>query len=74
MKNNFEIKTPRKTIQLQVKPRSERNVVYFCRLCRKYGIGLRLSHLEHYHNTTSDLVKKRENKDLLEIIFLESKN
>lgn len=57
---------------IQAKPRSERQVTYFCRLCRKYGIKTRKAHLQNFHNANRDTVTKRSNKDLVEIIFLES--
>jgi len=57
----------------QAKPRSERQVTYFCRLCREYGIKLRKAHLQNFHNANRDTVTKRSNGDLVEIIFIASK-
>jgi len=57
----------------QAKPRTERQVTYFCRLCRNYGIKTRKAHLQNYHNASRDTVTKRSNGDLVETIFIESK-
>jgi hypothetical protein len=57
----------------QVKPRSERQVTYFCRLCRNYGIKLRKAHLQNFHNANRNTVTKRSNGDLIETIFVASK-
>lgn len=55
------------------KPRDQRQVTYFCRLCRKYGIKTRKSHLQNFHNANRDTITKRSNSDLVEVIFIESK-
>ena len=55
------------------KPRSERQVTYFCRLCRNYGIKLRKAHLQNHHNANRDTVTKRSNGDLVNTIFVASK-
>ena len=55
------------------KPRTERQVTYFCRLCRNYGIKTRKAHLQNYHNASRDTVTKRSNGDLVDTIFVESK-
>jgi len=60
-------------IKVQAKPRSERHVTYFCRLCRKYNIKTRKAHLQNFHNANRDTVTKRSNKDLVEVVFVESK-
>jgi hypothetical protein len=60
------------TSELQAKPRSERQVTYFCRLCRKYGIKTRKAHLQNVHNANRDTVTKRSNLDLVDTIFIES--
>ena len=57
----------------QAKPQSQRQVTYFCRLCRKYGIKTRKAHLQNQHNANRDTVTKRSNNDLVDIIFIESK-
>ena len=57
----------------QAKPRSERQVTYFCRLCRNYGIKLRKAHLQNFHNANRNTVTKRSNGDLVETIFIASK-
>lgn len=57
----------------QTKPRSERQVTYFCRLCRNYGIKLRKAHLQNFHNANRNTVTKRSNGDLIETIFIASK-
>ncbi|NJK77939.1 MAG: hypothetical protein HC944_03155 [Nanoarchaeota archaeon] len=57
----------------QAKPKAERQVTYFCRLCREYGIKTRKSHLQNYHNANRDTVTKRSNNDLVDVIFIESK-
>jgi len=57
----------------QSKPRNERQVTYFCRLCREYGIKLRKAHLQNFHNANRDTVTKRSNGDLIEAIFIASK-
>jgi hypothetical protein len=61
-------------IELHVKPRAERQITYFCRLCREYGIKTRKSHLQNAHNANRDTVTKRSNTDLVDVIFIESKN
>lgn len=58
----------------QTKPRSERQVTYFCRLCRNYGIKLRKAHLQNFHNANRNTVTKRSNGDLIETIFIASKS
>jgi len=57
----------------QAKPRDQRQVTYFCRLCRRYGIKTRKSHLQNFHNANRDTVTKRSNNDLVDVIFVESK-
>ncbi|MHA7733573.1 hypothetical protein [Nitrosopumilus sp. S6] len=57
----------------QAMPRSQRQVTYFCRLCREYGIKTRKAHLQNFHNASRDTVTKRSNNDLVEVIFIESK-
>ncbi len=57
----------------QAKPRDQRQITYFCRLCRKYGIKTRKSHLQNFHNANRDTVTKRSNNDLVDVIFIESK-
>ncbi len=59
--------------EVQSKPRTERQVTYFCRLCREYGIKTRKAHLQNFHNAHRDTVTKRSNQDLVDVIFLESK-
>ena len=58
--------------KIQAKPRSERQVTYFCRLCRKYNIKTRKAHLQNFHNANRDTVTKRSNKDLVDVIFTTS--
>ncbi len=58
--------------KVQAKPRSERQVTYFCRLCRKYNIKTRKAHLQNFHNANRDTVTKRSNKDLVDVIFTTS--
>jgi len=60
-------------IENHAKPRTERQVTYFCRLCRNYGIKTRKAHLQNYHNASRDTVTKRSNGDMVDIIFIESK-
>ena len=57
----------------QSKPRTQRQVTYFCRLCREYGIKTRKAHLQNHHNANRDTVTKRSNNDLVDVIFIESK-
>lgn len=57
----------------QAKPKSEKQVTYFCRLCREYNIKLRKAHLQNFHNANRDTVTKRSNNDLVNVIFIESK-
>ena len=57
----------------QSKPRSERQVTHFCRLCRKYGIKARKAHLQNYHNANRNTVTKRSNNDLIDVVFVESR-
>ncbi|MFB5604867.1 MAG: hypothetical protein ACE5Q5_03885 [Nitrosarchaeum sp.] len=59
--------------EMQSKPRSERQITYFCRLCREYGIKTRKAHLQNYHSANRDTVTKRSNQDLIDVIFIESK-
>ncbi|NND86504.1 MAG: hypothetical protein HKM23_04105 [Nitrosopumilus sp.] len=59
--------------QNQSKPKNQRQVTYFCRLCRKYGIKTRKAHLQNYHNANRDTVTKRSNQDLVDVIFIESR-
>lgn len=60
-------------LEEQAKPRTERQITYFCRLCRNYGIKTRKAHLQNYHNAHRDTVTKRSNGDLVDTIFVESK-
>ncbi|MBT8243400.1 MAG: hypothetical protein HKO48_04590 [Nitrosopumilus sp.] len=55
------------------KPRGDRQVTYFCRLCREYGIKTRKAHLQNFHNANRDTVTKRSNNDLVDVIFIESR-
>ncbi|MCE2506653.1 MAG: hypothetical protein J4F36_09370 [Nitrosopumilaceae archaeon] len=57
----------------QARPRSQRQITYFCRLCREYGIKTRKAHLQNFHNASRDTVTKRSNNDLVDVIFIESK-
>ena len=57
----------------QSMPRSQRQVTYFCRLCRGYGIKTKKAHLQNFHNTSRDTVTKRSNNDLVDVIFIESR-
>ncbi|MDH3779337.1 MAG: hypothetical protein OES15_00630 [Nitrosopumilus sp.] len=59
--------------KIQAKPKSERQVTYFCRLCRKYDIKTRKAHLQNVHNANRDTVTKRSNNDLVDVIFVESR-
>jgi hypothetical protein len=59
--------------EVQSKPRTERQVTYFCRVCREYGIKTRKAHLQNFHNANRDTVTKRSNQDLVDVIFIESK-
>ncbi len=59
--------------RIQAKPKLERQVTYFCRLCRKYNIKTRKSHLQNFHNANRDTVTKRSNEDLVKVIFVESR-
>jgi len=58
----------------QALPRAERQVTYFCRLCRNYGIKTRKAHLQNYHGASRDTVTKRSNGDLVNTIFVASKS
>jgi hypothetical protein len=60
-------------VREHAKPRAKRQVTYFCRLCRNYGIKTRKAHLQNYHNATRDTVTKRSNGDLVDVIFVESR-
>lgn len=62
------------TYQLQTKPRSERKITYFCRLCRKYDVKTRKAHLKNYHNANPNTVNKRSMEEILDAIFLENLN
>jgi len=59
--------------KIQSKPRSERQITYFCRLCRQYKIKARKAHLQNCHSANRDTVTKRSNQDLVDVIFVESK-
>ena len=59
---------------MQSKPRKERKITYFCRLCRKYEIKTRKAHLQNHHNASRDTVTKRSNQDLVDVIFIPSTN
>ena len=59
--------------EFHTKPRSERQVTYFCRLCRNYNIKLRKAHLQNFHNANRDTITKRSNGDLVDTIFIASK-
>ena len=59
--------------EAQSRPRTERQVTYFCRLCRKYKIKARKAHLQNAHNAKRDTVTKRSNNDLVNVIFVESR-
>ncbi|MCV0372446.1 MAG: hypothetical protein K5793_02715 [Nitrosarchaeum sp.] len=62
------------TKQKQARPKDERQITYFCRLCRGYGIKARKAHLQNFHNASRDTVTKRSNNDLVDVIFIESKS
>lgn len=59
--------------QNQSRPRRQRQITYFCRLCREYGIKTRKAHLQNFHNANRDTVTKRSNQDLVDVIFIESR-
>ncbi|MDH3779354.1 MAG: hypothetical protein OES15_00715 [Nitrosopumilus sp.] len=59
--------------QLQAKPKSERQITYFCRLYRKYKIKARKVHIQNVHNANRETVTKRSNQDLVDVICVESK-
>jgi len=56
----------------QSKPKDERRITYFCRLCRDYGIKSRKAHLKNYHNADPDTISKRSTDDIVDVIFLSS--
>ena len=58
------------TLQLQAKPRVEKQVTYFCRLCRNYDIKSRKAHLKNFHNADPDTISKRVTNDIDDVIFL----
>jgi hypothetical protein len=62
-----------KSDQIQSKPKSDRQITYFCRLCREYGIKTRKAHLQNYHSANRDTVTKRSNQDLVDVIFIEAR-
>lgn len=64
---------PNQLLQLHAKPKSQRQVSYFCRLCRNYNIKTRKAHLQNHHNANRDTVTKRSNKDLVDVIFIKSR-
>ena len=52
-----------------------KQITHFCRLCRKYDIKTRLSHLELYHKTSKEISNsKKSNKDILDVLFVECWN
>ncbi|MHA7646709.1 hypothetical protein [Nitrosopumilus sp. S4] len=59
--------------QNQARPKLERQITYFCRLCREYGVKTRKAHLQNFHNANRDTVTKRSNQDLVDVIFIESR-
>ena len=67
------IKDSEMLIQLQAKPKLERQVTYFCRLCRNRGIKERKAHLLNCHNSSRDTITKRSSNDIVELLFVESR-
>ena len=59
-------------VELQGKPKNERQVTYFCRLCRNYGIKERKAHLKNYHKADPDAISKRSIDDMVSVIFLQN--
>lgn len=57
-------------VELQSKPKKARQITYFCRLCRNYGIKSRKAHLKNYHNADPDTISKRSTDDIIDVIFL----
>ena len=68
-----ETDTMLETFTKQAKPRKEKSITYFCRLCRKYNIVTRKAHLQNFHGADRDTMTKKSNKDLIDVIFIESK-
>lgn len=60
-------------MSIQANPKKERQITYFCRLCRNYDIKTRKAHLQNHHNASRDTVTKRSNNDLVDAIFIESR-
>jgi hypothetical protein len=60
-------------IQIQAKPKTEKQITYFCRLCRNYGIKSRKAHLKNYHKADPDTISKRVTDDLVNTIYLPSR-
>ena len=58
---------------LQGKPKTKRQITYFCRLCRNYGIRERKAHLKNYHNADPDTISKRSTGDIVDVIFLSNR-
>lgn len=56
------------------KPKSQRKVTYFCRLCRNYHITSRKAHLKNYHKADPDTISKRATNDIIDVVFRESIN
>ena len=69
----MKLQTVLENDEFHAKPRRDRQVTYFCRLCRSYGIKTRKAHLQNFHNANRDTVTKRSNTDLVDVIFVESK-
>ena len=61
------------TFTKQAKPRKEKKITYFCRLCRKYNITSRKAHLQNFHGADRDTMTKKSNNDLIDVVFIESK-
>ena len=53
----------------QAKPRKERKISWFCKLCRGYGIVNRTAHLIQIHNANKDQHAKHL-RGLHECIFV----
>lgn len=63
-------KESRGLIQVQAKPRAEKQITYFCRLCRNYNVKSRKAHLKNFHNADAETISKRVTDDIVDVLFL----
>jgi len=57
----------------QVLPKENQKILYFCKLCREYGIKNRLTHLVQKHKTKAESVTNRKFNSIIAEIFVEGR-